>query len=128
MANVTLRDLEKSFDRAKESAEARGGVEEKEGQRSSLTTEQCYALCAQEWWENHTPLEIVALQLYEPRLICKDFGIFHEAIEKAMEHPVWTHQIVDPVFRASVKEKYPNIGEVTRAMRARYGIVGGYDV
>lgn len=36
---------------------------------------------------------------------CGPFGDIHEYIEKILGHPVWTHQLVDPVLLEKVKEK-----------------------
>ncbi|MCF7905728.1 hypothetical protein K9L63_00865 [Candidatus Gracilibacteria bacterium] len=44
-----------------------------------------------EWWNSNDPMEVAMGQLNEPTLIM-DFGKFHEAIEKALGRPVYTHE------------------------------------
>ena len=44
-----------------------------------------------EWWNSDDPMEVAMGQLNEPTLIM-DFGKFHEAIEKALGRPVYTHE------------------------------------
>ena len=43
------------------------------------------------WWESSDPFEVAWGQLNEPALIM-DFGKFHEAIEKALGRPVYSHE------------------------------------
>ena len=43
------------------------------------------------WWESSDPFEVAWGQLNEPALIMY-FGKFHEAIEKALGRPVYTHE------------------------------------
>ncbi len=44
-----------------------------------------------EWWESATAHEITGLILYDRRQLCP-FDVFHEAIEKSLGRPVWTHE------------------------------------
>ena len=44
-----------------------------------------------EWWNSEDPMEVAMGQLNEPTLIM-DFRKFHEAIEKALGRPVYTHE------------------------------------
>ena len=44
-----------------------------------------------EWWNSDDPMELAMGQLNESTLIM-DFGKFHEAIEKALGRPVYTHE------------------------------------
>ena len=44
-----------------------------------------------EWWNSDDPMEVAWGQLNEPTLIM-DFDKFHEAIEKALGRPVFTHE------------------------------------
>lgn len=59
---------------------------------SSMTKEQAVKLAATGWWKTKTPEEIVRFQLFEPKL-CMDFGAFHEALEKVLDRPVFTHEL-----------------------------------
>jgi len=64
-------------------------------------------LAESNWWENKTPEEIVAFQLYEGKL-CMPFDKFHEAVEKALKRPVWTHEFARPeILRAEFEKKIP---------------------
>lgn len=56
-----------------------------------MTKDQALALYETKWWETKTPQQIAAFQLFEERL-CMPFDLFHEAIEKALGRPVWTHE------------------------------------
>jgi len=35
-----------------------------------------------------------------------DFGDFHEAVEKKLGHPVWTHQFGDEAFAEKVNDAF----------------------
>ena len=70
-----------------------------------MTKEQAIELAKSEWWKDRTPEEIVAFQLFEP-LLCMDFGDYHEAVEKALGRPVWTHEFAYPDhLRAEFKKE-----------------------
>lgn len=56
-----------------------------------MTRKQAIALYKIGWWKTKTPEEIAAFQLFEERL-CMPFELFHEAVEKALGRPVWTHE------------------------------------
>lgn len=56
-----------------------------------LTPEQAKALAASGFWKKMTHRERAEFQLRTP-LLCMPFDVFHEAVEKALRHPVWTHQ------------------------------------
>lgn len=56
-----------------------------------MTKEEAKELAETGWWKTKTPREIVAFQLFERRL-CMDFGAFHEAVEKSIGRPVWSHE------------------------------------
>lgn len=45
-------------------------------------------------WEQWTDHQIVELQLFQ-RLLCVPFNRYHEAIEKVLGRPVWTHEFAD---------------------------------
>jgi len=72
-----------------------------------LKKEEAIKLAKSGWWKNKSPEEIVRFQLYEDRL-CMDFGDFHEAIEKALGRPVWTHEFARPEdLRREFEKKDP---------------------
>ena len=56
-----------------------------------LTKEQAIALAEEEFWK---PMDLRAramFQLWEDRL-CMPFDVFHEAVEKTLGRPVFTHE------------------------------------
>ena len=58
-------------------------------------TDEAIAIAKTGWWKGEDPRQIVAFQLYED-LLCMDFGDYHEATEKALGRPVWTHEFARP--------------------------------
>ncbi len=56
-----------------------------------MTRPEAVALYDSKFWEPMTYLERARFQLFEPRL-CMPFDVFHEAVEKALGRPVWTHE------------------------------------
>lgn len=57
-----------------------------------MTYEEAVALFDSGFWHPMCYRERAVFQLYEKRL-CMPFEVFHEAIEKALERPVWTHEL-----------------------------------
>ena len=57
-----------------------------------ITKDQAVKLGQSGWWKNKSSYEIVLFQLFE-RKLCMDFGAFHEALEKELGRPVWTHEL-----------------------------------
>lgn len=43
------------------------------------------------WWEGKTPKEIATFQMHTAEL-CMPFSEFHDAVEKALDRPVFTHE------------------------------------
>lgn len=82
--------------------------------KERITEEQAKILIKSRFWKRMTDREITIFQLLENRL-CMPFGVFHEAVEKALKRPVWTHEFIDPagllleLFRIS---KRPNMQEI----------------
>ena len=56
-----------------------------------MTRDEALALLKTEFWKDMTAKEIALFQIFEDRL-CMPFGVFHEAVEQALERPVWTHE------------------------------------
>lgn len=56
-----------------------------------LTYEQAVALSKSNFWEGMIHRDIAVFQMNEKRL-CMPFGVFHEAVEKTLGRPVWTHE------------------------------------
>lgn len=56
-----------------------------------MTQEQAIALAKSKFWEPMTFRERAEFQMFEDRL-CMPFEVFHEAIEKTLGRPVFTHE------------------------------------
>lgn len=57
----------------------------------SLTKEQAIALHETKFWEPMSLRERAMFQMFEERL-CMPFDVFHEAVEKTLDRPVFTHE------------------------------------
>jgi hypothetical protein len=58
---------------------------------NDLTEDEAVALYDSGFWKQMSHEEIAKFQLITDRL-CMPFEVFHEAIEKALGRPVWTHE------------------------------------
>ena len=56
-----------------------------------MDREEAIELAKSGFWEHLSSKEIASFQLFEEKL-CMPFEVFHEAIEKALGRPVWTHE------------------------------------
>jgi len=56
-----------------------------------FTKEQALDFAENRRWEGMNYNEIAAFQL-EQNLLCMPWAVFHEAVEKALGRPVWTHE------------------------------------
>jgi hypothetical protein len=56
-----------------------------------LTKEEAIKLSDSKFWENMSYEEIAKFQMNQPCL-CIPFSIVHEAIEKTLNRPVYTHE------------------------------------
>lgn len=56
-----------------------------------LTKEQAIAFADDELWKPMTHEQRAAFQMNQ-RLLCMPFDVFHEAVEKTLGRPVWTHE------------------------------------
>lgn len=61
---------------------------------SEITREKAIALAESEFWKDMTHRQRAVFQL-NTELLCMPFDVFHEAIEKALGRPVWTHELVN---------------------------------
>lgn len=59
--------------------------------QSYLTLEKAIELGQSPWWEELGAKEVAFLQLQQNRL-CMPFGVFHQKVEEALGHPVFTHE------------------------------------
>lgn len=79
-----------------------------------LTEKQAISIAQSGEWKNWNDEEIVRFQLFQDRL-CMDFCRFHEAIEKVLGRPVFTHEFAykDAIIREYLGEKErPTFNEV----------------
>jgi hypothetical protein len=60
-----------------------------------LTKEQAIAFYENKCYENMTERQIAEFQMEQDRL-CMPFDVFHEAIEKVLGRPVFTHEFAFP--------------------------------
>jgi hypothetical protein len=58
----------------------------------NIGKEKAIELFESKWWENRTHQEIAKFQLLTAELCCP-FGVFHEALEKSLDRPVYTHEL-----------------------------------
>lgn len=56
-----------------------------------MTEAEARAFGASNAWETLSHRERACLQMRQ-RLLCMPFDVFHEAMEKALGRPVWTHE------------------------------------
>ena len=56
-----------------------------------MKKEEASRLYESKFWEGMTFEERAKFQLFE-ELLCMPFDIFHEAVEKTLGRPVWTHE------------------------------------
>jgi hypothetical protein len=80
-----------------------------------MTREQAIKLAESKFWENMELKDIAKFQLFEEKL-CMPFGVFHNAIEKTLDRPVFTHEFglnVEGLKKELLKEKpMPTIEEI----------------
>jgi hypothetical protein len=57
----------------------------------SIGKEKAIELYDSNWWEGLSHREIVEFQLFTTELSCP-FDVFHEAVEKSLGRPVFTHE------------------------------------
>lgn len=58
---------------------------------NQLTKKQAVRLSESNFWGGLTYRERAEFQLFQ-KLLCMPFDIFHEAMEKALKRPVYTHE------------------------------------
>jgi hypothetical protein len=58
---------------------------------TELTKKQATALCESRFWETMSYEERTKFQMIQERL-CMPFEVFHEAITKYLDRPVYTHE------------------------------------
>lgn len=73
-----------------------------------LTKEQAIALGEAKFYEKMSHREIAEFQISEP-FLCMPFDVFHEALEKTLNRPVFTHEFAcaDDLRRELFEGKAP---------------------
>ena len=56
-----------------------------------MTKEEAGQLYKSKFWEDMIYEEQAKFQMFEP-LLCMPFDVFHEAVEKTLKRPVYTHE------------------------------------
>lgn len=59
--------------------------------RNSIGRDKAIELAESKWWEGCDHRKIATFQMLTEEL-CMPFGLFHEAVEKALGRPVFTHE------------------------------------
>ena len=59
--------------------------------KNSIGKEKAIQLYNTNWWEGLSYREIAEFQLFTTELCCP-FDVFHEAVEKSLGRPVFTHE------------------------------------
>ena len=61
----------------------------------SIGREAAIAMAETKWWEGK-PYHEIAMTGFFIRELCLPFDVFHEAVEKTLGRPVWTHEFATP--------------------------------
>lgn len=59
--------------------------------KNSIGKEKAIELYKSEWWKGKSNRDIAGFQLFVKELCCP-FSVFHEAVEKSLNRPVYTHE------------------------------------
>jgi len=62
--------------------------------QQSIGRKAAIALAESKWWEGKSNRDIAEFQ-FLTRELCMPFGVFHEALEKTLGRPVFTHELGD---------------------------------
>lgn len=86
---------------------------------TSIGKEKALELYGSGWWKEKTAKEVAVFQMTtnEP---CMPFGDFHEALEKALGRPVWTHELA--MNRDGIMEELLN-GKPAPSMEEIIGLI-----
>ena len=75
----------------------------------SIGKEKAIELYDSNWWKEKSYQEIAEFQLFTAELSCP-FDVFHEAVEKSLGRPVFTHEFglnYDGICKEFLGEKEP---------------------
>lgn len=94
----------------------------------SIGKEQAIELAKTKWWKEKTAEEIVFFQLFTVEL-AMDFSDFHEALEKCLGRPVFTHELgvnFDGICDEFLGNKEaPNFKEIIKMIQKQKKIIIG---
>lgn len=83
--------------------------------KNSIGKELAIAYYDTEWWKDKSYRQIAEFQLFTAELCCP-FNVFHEAVEKSLNRPVFTHEFgldYDGICKEFLGEKEPpNMNEI----------------
>ena len=83
--------------------------------KNSIGKELAVAYYDTEWWKDKSYPQIAEFQLFTAELCCP-FDVFHEAVEKSLNRPVFTHEFglnYDGICKEFLGEKEPpNMNEI----------------
>lgn len=94
---------------------------------NSLGKDKAIELANTHWWESATHREIAEFQLFTTELCCP-FTIFHEAVEKSLGRPVFTHEFGSNGYNNLVLEflgvrKAPSLDDIINLLPEKNRIV-----
>ena len=90
-----------------------------------LSKDEAVDFCGSEFWLTLTDEQIVYFQM-EQVLLCVPFSRYHEAMEKCLRRPVWTHEFADSDnLRDELKGKIsaPSFEEILAKLPANKAII-----
>lgn len=95
-----------------------------------MTKNEAIKLFDSRFWENMSYEERAKFQLFESKL-CMPFGIFHEAMEKTLGRPVFTHEFGSKGTKGLKKEllgekKSPTMEEIMNLIPKDKRIIVAY--
>lgn len=91
-----------------------------------LTREQAICMAPSNWWADMAARDITMFQMHESRL-CMPFHVFHEAVEQALNRPVYAHEFGlnrDGLLRELLGEQpTPTLDKIIRLIPASKRLV-----
>jgi len=90
-----------------------------------MTKKQAIKLAESKFWEKLSYHNRAKFQLFEEKL-CMPFSVFHEAMEKVLNRPIWTHEFIkaEELKKEFLKEKKaPSLQEIINLIPSNKRIV-----
>jgi hypothetical protein len=96
--------------------------------QKSIGRENAIAMGESKWWIGKDAREIARIGLFTTEL-CLPFDVLHEAVEKALGRPVWTHEFglnFDGICQELLGERdAPTMDEIINLIPAEKRIIVG---